>query len=151
MNALDGCSAAITKTVDTTTGATTTSVTTEIGKLVKLDCLPVIFQNLILWFLIFAGIVALILIIVAGIKFITSGGDSKQAEGARKTLTYAIIGLVLVLLSFGILKFISQITGVKCITKFGFGQCKNYCEQDSDCPSGRYTCESNECRVGPPN
>lgn len=91
----------------------------------SIECFPVIVGNVIFWLLILAGIVALVLIIISGFKFVTSGGEAKQAEGARKTLTYAIIGLVVVLLSFAIVATIAQVTGVRksCLTKFGFGQC----------------------------
>lgn len=88
-----------------------------------LDCLPAVFQNIITSLIFFVGAVAVILIMVAGFKFITSGGDAKQVEGARKTLTYAIIGLIIVLLSFFVIFLVSQLTGVTCIKQFGFGIC----------------------------
>lgn len=88
-----------------------------------LDCIPAVVQNVIFAAFIFAGIIALILIIYSGIKFILSGGDAKQVEGARKTLTYAIIGFILILLSFAILNLISTVTGVSCIQLFGFTNC----------------------------
>lgn len=90
------------------------------GDILTIDCLPIIIQNLVFWLLVFGGTVALIIVIIAGIKLITSGGDAKQVEGARKTLTFAIIGLVVILFSFAIMRFIAQVTGVGCITKFGF-------------------------------
>lgn len=89
-----------------------------------LTCLPAVFKNLVTAVLVFAGIVALFLIIFSGIKFLTSGGDPKQVEGARKTLTYAIIGLVVILSSFAIINIIAGVTGVDCIKQFGFGNCK---------------------------
>lgn len=92
-------------------------------KVATLNCIPAVFQNIIFGAFLFAGIVAVILIIYSGIKFILSGGDPKQVEGARKTMTYAIIGFVLILLSFAILNLISAVTGVECIVKFGFGNC----------------------------
>lgn len=94
------------------------------GGVATLDCLPAVLQNVIFAAFIFAGIIAVILIIFSGIKFITSGGDPKQVEGARKTMTYAIIGFVLILLSFAILNLISHITGISCILKFGFNNCQ---------------------------
>jgi len=89
-----------------------------------LKCLPAVFQNIVTAALILAGIVAVILIVLSGIKLITSGGDPKQVEGARKTMTYAIIGLVLILLSFFIIKLIGFMTGVDCINQFGFNSCQ---------------------------
>ena len=92
-------------------------------QIVTLDCVPIIIGNVVFWLLIFAGIVALVLIIISGFKFVTSGGEPKKAEGARKTLTFAIIGLFLILLSFAIVRFVADVTGVGCITKFGLTQC----------------------------
>ena len=80
-----------------------------------LDCIFPLIQKIIGWALTFAGVLALILIIYSGIRFITSGGEQKSAESAKKILTYAIAGLVLVLLSFAIMNLISYITGVACI------------------------------------
>lgn len=88
-----------------------------------LTCLPELFQALITLLLFLVGAVALILIMVSGVKFLFSGGDAKQVEGARNTMTYAIIGLVIVLFSFFIINIIAQVTGVGCIKFFGFGVC----------------------------
>ncbi|QQS20209.1 TrbC/VirB2 family protein [Candidatus Saccharibacteria bacterium] len=52
------------------------------------------------------GIVAVIMIIVAGFKYITSGGDSSKLTSAKNTLVYALIGLVIVALAQGIVKFV---------------------------------------------
>lgn len=93
------------------------------GNVVTLGCLPIIVGNVIFWLLVFAGIVAIVLIIISGFKFVTSGGEPKRAEGARKTLTWAIIGLIVVLLSFAIVAIIAQFAGVACIRRFGFVQC----------------------------
>ena len=88
-----------------------------------LDCLPVVFQNVINAALTFAGIVAVFMIVYAGIRYITSRGDPKAVEGARNTLTWAIIGLVVVLVSFTIINLIGAFTGAKCINMFGFSSC----------------------------
>lgn len=82
-----------------------------------LACLPVVFRNIISGFLIFVGAVAMVLIVFSGYKLITSGGDPKKVEEARKIMTYAIIGAILVLSSFAILYFIGFITNsTDCIT-----------------------------------
>ena len=95
--------------------------TTQIA---TLACIPAVFKNIINAAMIFAGVVALFFIILSGIKMITSGGDQKQLEGARKTLTWAIVGLVIIFLSFFIINVIAGITGVSCIMNFGFENCK---------------------------
>ncbi len=51
-------------------------------------------------------------IMFGGIKWITSQGDKKQLEGAQKTIQYAIVGLILALLSFFIINFIGFTFGV---------------------------------------
>lgn len=92
-----------------------------------LSCLPALFQNIVSAALLFAGVVALFLIIISGIKFITSGGDPKQVEGARHTMTYAIIGLIIILLSFFIINVIAKVfvpNNPGCITLFGFTNCQ---------------------------
>jgi len=88
-----------------------------------LSCIPIVFQNIVTWALIFAAVSAIFLIMFAGIKFLRSGGQEKLVEDARNTLTYAIIGLIIILLSFAIINTISAVTGVGCIKQFGFGNC----------------------------
>lgn len=95
-----------------------------------LQCIPVVFSNIITFALIASGIVALIFIIYSGFKLVTSGGDQKKVEGARKTLTWAIIGLVLILLSFFIVNIVGYVTGVDCINRFGFDNCAKVEEVD---------------------
>ncbi len=52
------------------------------------------------------GIVAVIMIIIGGLKYITSGGDSSNISSAKSTILYAIIGLVVVALSQVIVRFV---------------------------------------------
>lgn len=89
-----------------------------------LRCLPIVFHNTISALLALVGITAVFFIIMAGFKFATSGGDQKKVQDARKIMTYAILGVILVLLSFTIIYFISYATNTSCITKFGFDNCK---------------------------
>lgn len=80
-----------------------------------LRCIPIIIKNLINAALVLAGVAALILIIFSGFKFITSKGDQQAVADARKTLTYAVIGLFIIFLSFFLVNIISSATGVKQI------------------------------------
>lgn len=79
--------------------------------------LNIIFENVIGAAIPLAGIVLFILLIVGGFQFITSGGDPGRAEQAKKTLTYAIGGIVVVALAFLILQVIELFTGVT-VTEF---------------------------------
>lgn len=94
------------------------------GGVPKLSCIPLLFSTIVYYAFLFAGTVAVVLIIWAGITYIRSGGNKTQVENARKTLTYAIVGLILILSSVLIINFISFATGVPCIKTFGFTSCK---------------------------
>ncbi len=89
-----------------------------------LNCIPVVFQIFVHNAYMFVGIVAVFLVMYSGFKFLTSGGDAKQVQSAQQTLTYAIIGLVVVILSFLVIQLVSVITGVECIKMFGFTNCR---------------------------
>lgn len=52
------------------------------------------------------GIVAVVMLIVGGIRYITSGGDAKKVTDAKNTVLYAIIGLVISFLAFAIVNFV---------------------------------------------
>jgi hypothetical protein len=54
-----------------------------------------------------AAVLSAIFIIMAGIKYITSSGNSQRTEGAKQTLTYAVIGLIVSVLAFSIVNFIA--------------------------------------------
>jgi hypothetical protein len=63
-----------------------------------------------------AGGIALIMIIIAGYKFMTSAGNPEALKGATEQLTSAIVGLLFIILSFVIL----QIIGVDILKIPGF-------------------------------
>ncbi len=52
------------------------------------------------------GVVAVIMIIIGGLRYITSGGDSANVTSAKNTILYAIIGLIIVALAQVIVRFI---------------------------------------------
>lgn len=55
---------------------------------------------------IIAGIAAVIVIMIAGIMFITAGGDSGKIGTAKKTIVYAVVGLVVIVLARTIIIFV---------------------------------------------
>lgn len=63
-------------------------------------------------FSVIVGIVAVIMIIWGGLKYITSGGDSGNVTGAKNTILYAIVGLIIVALAQFVVRFVlSKATG----------------------------------------
>lgn len=58
-----------------------------------------IMKRVIQIFSIIVGFVAVVMIIIGGIKYITSGGDSGNISGAKNTIIYAVIGLIVVALA----------------------------------------------------
>jgi hypothetical protein len=84
----------------------------ENGDVATLACVPIVIQNVITAALVFSGLIALIIIIYSGIRYMTSKGDQTVVDSAKKSMTYAIIGLVVIFLSFFIVSLISNITGV---------------------------------------
>ena len=52
------------------------------------------------------GIIAVIMLIIGGIRYVISGGDSKKVTDAKNTVLYAIIGLVIAFLAFAIVNFV---------------------------------------------
>lgn len=57
------------------------------------------------------GVVAVIMIIVGGFRYITSGGESSNVSGAKNTLIYAIVGLIIVALAQFIVHFVLSNVG----------------------------------------
>ncbi len=52
------------------------------------------------------GVAAVIMIIVGGFRYVISGGDSNGVSGAKNTILYAIIGLVVVIFAQVIVRFV---------------------------------------------
>lgn len=60
---------------------------------------------IIQWILGLLGLIAVIMILVGGFRWMTAGGNEEKVESAKKLLTAAIIGLVIVLLAWAIVIF----------------------------------------------
>ena len=64
------------------------------------------------------GIAAFVMFLVGSLLYLTSGGNPKGTEAGQKTITFAIIGVVVSLTGFIALNFISTFTGVQSIQTF---------------------------------
>ena len=52
------------------------------------------------------GIIAVIMIIIGGVKYVTSGGSSEKTTSAKDTILFAIVGLIIVALAQIIVRFV---------------------------------------------
>ncbi len=70
---------------------------------VKLEDQIKIVVNVLLFLL---GAIAVIMIIIGGIRYATSNGDSSQTKAAKDTILYAVIGLIVAIMAYAIVNFI---------------------------------------------
>jgi len=63
------------------------------------------------WIMSIVGIASVAAMVYAGILYFTSGGNEDQAGKAKKTMTYAIIGLVIAILSYVIINTLINVIG----------------------------------------
>lgn len=65
-----------------------------------------------------AGIISFLLLVFGGFSVIMAAGsgDTKELEKGQKTITYAILGLILVVTSYWIVQIIEKVSGVNLIT-----------------------------------
>ena len=73
------------------------------------DDLPGIASKVVNVMLFIVGILAVIMIIFSGIRYITAHGDKGQVESAKNTLIYSIVGLVVAIIAYAI---VSWVTGL---------------------------------------
>lgn len=74
-----------------------TAASTKVNDIIKL---------VINIFSLIVGVIAVIMIVIGGLKYITSGGDSGNVTGAKNTILYAVVGLVVVALAQIVVRFV---------------------------------------------
>lgn len=58
------------------------------------------------------GAIAVIMLIYGGFRYTTSGGDSSSVTAAKNTILYAIVGIIVAIVAYAVVKFvIVQFTG----------------------------------------
>lgn len=76
-----------------------------------------VIRNAIRFILLAAFILAFIFLIIGGIRWITAGGDEKAVSGARGMITAALIGLVVVLVSYALIVLVERFFNVTIISQ----------------------------------
>lgn len=95
--------------------------------------------------LIFAVIFFFFMLVIGGIRWIASGGDKIAIEAARKTVTNALVGLLIVFSIFSILYFINSLFGIDIggLGEGPRGGCYAGCVGDQDCEPP-LTCDTSQ-------
>lgn len=74
----------------------------------KADALTNIIERIINILLFIIGVIAVIMIIVGGIRYTTSNGDSAQLTSAKNTILYSIVGVVVAIMAYAIVNWIVE-------------------------------------------
>ena len=92
-------------------------VTIEVPKppAVKIESIGKLISSGIQILLIVAGLAAFFYLLLGGFQWITSGGDKDRTAGAQKTLTAALVGLVIVFAAWAIIKLIQTFFGIEIL------------------------------------
>ncbi len=69
-------------------------------------------QNAITILMGIVGMMAVIFLLVGAFQYVSSAGDPARATKARKTIMFAVAGLVLALSTYALVNYISQIFGI---------------------------------------
>jgi hypothetical protein len=64
------------------------------------------------------GLAGFVMLIVGSFRYLLSGGNAKGVDEGRKTITYAVIGLVVAISAYFILRLVADFTGVQSILNF---------------------------------
>lgn len=54
------------------------------------------------------GAISVIMLIIGGIRYVVSGGDSSAVQSAKNTILYAIVGVVVAILAYAVVNFVTS-------------------------------------------
>ena len=52
------------------------------------------------------GAISVIMLIIGGIRYVVSGGDSSAVQSAKNTILYAIVGVIVAILAYAVVNFV---------------------------------------------
>lgn len=85
----------------------------EIPNPLKTNSIAELIDRIITYVITIATVIFPLIIIYGAFQFLTAGGDMEKVTTARKTLQYAVIGYMLILISKGITMIIADLLGAK--------------------------------------
>ncbi len=101
--------------------------TDEVGISGDIDKRPLgqVILSMVNFFIGILGLLAVVMFVYAGVLWVISGGSEDQITKAKKIMIYAALGILIVIMSFSIVRFITSSAGDEAT-----------CSTDIDCPSG---------------
>ncbi len=72
-------------------------------------------SSLIGFLTVLGAIFFIVQLILAAFKWLTAGGDSGQVEKARNQIIQAVLGLVIIVLSYGLIELVGSLLGLDLI------------------------------------
>lgn len=105
---------------DCWTGPNGCTTTIEGETVATIKCFECVFRLLVSYILTFTGLAFFIMLIVGGFSYLTAGDNPKKVEKAGNTLTFAFMGLIIVISAWIIIIAIENITGIN-VTEFRIG------------------------------
>ncbi|MDB5183854.1 MAG: conserved rane protein of unknown function [Candidatus Saccharibacteria bacterium] len=52
------------------------------------------------------GAISVIMLIVGGLRYVVSGGDSTAVQNAKNTILYAVVGIIVAILAYAVVSFV---------------------------------------------
>ena len=101
-----------------TTQATSSGRIFTIPNLLPFNNLGEIFNALLALAFFVAGLAFFITLLIGGIQWITAGGDPKALDSARRRITNALVGLIIVVAAYAIALILEAVLGIRIVSGF---------------------------------
>ncbi|MBW3538148.1 pilin [Candidatus Parcubacteria bacterium] len=72
------------------------------------ESLPNVFRTVANTLIFLVGAIAVIVLIIGGLRYVLSGGDPGGVKSAKDTILYAIIGIIVAILAFALVNFVIE-------------------------------------------
>jgi hypothetical protein len=79
------------------------------GIMSEFGTIPLLIDAIINWFLTLTAAVTILFLIIGGIYYITAFGDDKKMEEGKKIISYAVYGLIMILISYSLVTTVNFI------------------------------------------
>ena len=96
----------------TTTASSTGGSSEHLINPLPVDNLTAMFLFIVKGFLAIVGVWGVLFVIVGGFRMVMAAGNEEQYLAAKKTITWAILGVVVAVMSFSVMAIVQNLIGV---------------------------------------